>query len=123
MKLVIIDQDLRVHDNPALYYALNQANKDMQDIIVIYILDEINKRAIGLASKWFLNNLLQNFQKELLNKANCNLYFFKGDSLKIITQIHKDLNISQIFMNNSFEPSQHNLIKKLAIIALVIKLR
>ena len=114
MKLVIIDQDLRVHDNPALYYALNQANKDMQDIIVIYILDEINKRAIGLASKWFLNNLLQNFQKELSNKANCNLYFFKGDSLKIITQIHKDLNISQIFMNNSFEPSQHNLIKKIS---------
>jgi deoxyribodipyrimidine photo-lyase len=114
MKLVIIDQDLRIHDNPAIYYAIKQANIDNQDLIIIYILDEVNKRATGLAAKCFLHNLLKNLKIDIANKLSCSLFFYCGNSMEIINKIHNDINIKELFLNNSFEPKQNKLIEKIS---------
>ena len=85
MKLVIFNQDLRISDNPALFFACQKATTDGQDILPIFIFDEVNKRKLGGASKWFLHFSLEGLQKNLQKILGLNLLFFKGDSLKILS--------------------------------------
>ena len=61
-------QDLRIQDNPSL----NHLSKNCDNIVCIYILDEINcDRIIGSASKVWLHNALEDLDKQL----NGNLIF------------------------------------------------
>jgi len=110
MKLVIFDQDLRINDNIALYAAIKQSNLDGEPIAAIYIFDEINKRARGGASKWFLHHILESLQQNLQQKIGCKLNFMIGDSLDILNDIADNLVIKEIYLNQNFDPKAQNLI-------------
>jgi deoxyribodipyrimidine photo-lyase len=111
--LVLFNQDLRIIDNPALFEAL----KNSQNILPIFILDEINARPIGEASKWFLHHALESLQKELKEKFNLNLIVKKGNSLEILKDVFAKEKINEIYFNKLLEPynvTLQNQIVKLA---------
>ncbi len=96
--LVWLRRDLRLLDNPALYYgcALNQPT------FVLYILDE-SLYPLGGAQRWWLHYSLESLQKNLL-KQKAQLVLKKGDSEKILLNLIKTQNISHVFWNDSYEP-------------------
>ncbi len=106
--LIILDCDLRINDNPALFNGI----KNHQEAIILFILDEKNKREIGSASKWFLHHSLLKIQKELKNHS-LDLWFAKGDSLTIINGITDKYQVSNIYFNQHLEPYNLKLGEKL----------
>ena len=87
MKLVIFNQDLRIFDNPALFFACKKSQEDGQKILPIFIFDEVNKRKIGGASKWFLHSALEELQKNLYQNLGLELLFFKGETIAVLQKI------------------------------------
>lgn len=111
--LILFDQDLRLEDNPAFFSAI----KNSQKILPVFIFDEVNKRKMGAASKWFLHQALLSFSESLQDKYALKLILKKGDSLKILEEIFKSEKITTIYFNNLCEPYNIILqsnIKKLA---------
>jgi deoxyribodipyrimidine photo-lyase len=100
--LVWFRQDLRVSDNPALNYAINNSEK----VAAIYIHDEetVALRKLGGATKWWLNYALQDLAKSLKEKFNIELYFAEGASQKILENIIAENNINLICWNRLYEP-------------------
>lgn len=94
-------QDLRIKNNPALDFALDNS----ENILPLYILDdsvEIPFRE-GSASKWWLHHSLINLEKELLKKGAI-LHIKKGNPLKIITSLIKEYEVSLVCWNRCYEP-------------------
>lgn len=91
--------DLRLHDNPALYEACKLGH-----IIPIYILDEENHYkdfSLGAASKIWLHHSLHSLNESL----NKNLLIFKGKAKEILEKIFIDnKDIANIFWNKIYEP-------------------
>ena len=103
MKKVIcwFRNDLRIHDNPALYNAAKEAK-----ILPIYILDDKNTGdyQVGDASKvWLHYSLIA-----LNQKLEGNLLLQKGDPLEIIVKLARSNGIDSIHWNRCYEPWQIN---------------
>ncbi len=103
MKIVIFNQDLRIIDNPALFYAQKQAEIDQQPILPIFIIDE-GSRKIGGASRWFLHFALRQLEEDLQKQLNLKLLFFQGSCLKVISDISQHQPITEIYFNRLYEP-------------------
>lgn len=90
-------QDLRISDNPGFL----EASK-LGLVLPIYIFDDCAPKEfkIGQASKIYLHNSLESLNKTLEN----NLNFYHGESQKILLNLVKAHNISNIFWNRCFEP-------------------
>ena len=97
--IVWFRQDLRVKDNPALSWAVEQGN-----VIPIYILDNINAGDFtpGEASQWWLHHSLNKLDKEL----NEHLLIFKGDPKAIIEQLVNEHRVDHVVWNRCYEPWQ-----------------
>ena len=95
--IVWFRQDLRLHDNPALFEAAKTS-----PILPIYILDDHNagEWAIGGASRWWLHHSLSSLNKSLSD----NLVLKKGDPRNIIPTIVKETNASAVYWNRCYEP-------------------
>ena len=63
--IVWLRNDLRLDDNPALYYASKFAKKNNSKISIIYILENFNSLStdLGSASKWWLHKSLKKFNE------------------------------------------------------------
>ena len=93
--IVLFKNNLRINDNPPLFYASQYQNK----LLPIYIYDNINiKKELGGASKYWLFNALKSLNKSLNN----NLLFLKGDTSYILKDIVKKHSISNIFCEKPF---------------------
>ena len=89
--------DLRVSDNPSLNYL----SKNYDNIIGIYIFDEINSDPnLGSASKVWLNASLD----YLNNQLDGNLILLKGDPKDCINQLFDYFDVEEISWNRSYEP-------------------
>ena len=111
--LVLFNQDLRVSDNPAFFYAM----RDHKNVVPLFILDDANRRPIGAASKWFLHHALESFSRELLEKFSLKLALKKGDSLAILREIFLSKKIEAIYFSRGVNQPELRLqeqIKKLA---------
>ncbi|KPM05161.1 deoxyribodipyrimidine photo-lyase-like protein [Sarcoptes scabiei] len=92
--LVILQNDLRLHDNPALYYA---AQEDLP-IIVVYVIE----KRIGTAALWWLTKSLTNFRERLQEYGIELLSVFDRNQFPdLIDYLQKDLSIEikKIFSN------------------------
>lgn len=98
--LILFNQDLRISDNQAFFYAL----KNHKKILPLFILDEKNSRPLGDAAKWFLHHALENLSNEIAEKYSLKLVLKKGDSLKILQEIFKKEKISAVYFNKLVEP-------------------
>lgn len=92
-------QDLRLTDNSALKAAAEYG----KPVLAIFILDEINQRAIGGASRWWLHNSLKALAQDVEN-AGGKLHIFEGDSHILIPQICIENDIGDVFINRHYEP-------------------
>ena len=118
MKLVIFNQDLRIFDNPALFFACKKSQEDGQKILPIFIFDEVNKRKIGGASKWFLHSALEELQKNLYQNLGLELLIFKGETIAVLQKIIFG-GVQEIYLNKLYEPFNIRLegqIKNLALL-------
>lgn len=93
-------QDLRLHDNFALEYALHQGI-----ILPIYILDDTSsdKWKIGSAARWWLHHSLDSLSKSL-SKYGHQLHFFSGNPLDILKQLVQKIGPLTIVWNRCYEP-------------------
>lgn len=101
-------QDLRLYDNPGLFYASQKSN-----LLPIYILDSENTKLYrpGEASCCWLNHSLLSLQKSLNN----NLVIAEGDPLEILKSLVEKYGINQIYWNRCYEPwriKRDKIIKK-----------
>ena len=104
--IVLFKNNLRINDNPPLFYASQYQNK----LLPIYIYDNINiKKELGGASKYWLFNALKSLNKSLNN----NLLFLKGDTSYILKDFVKKHSISNIFCEKPFLKNEIILFKKL----------
>jgi len=89
--------DLRISDNPSLNYL----SKSYENIVGIYILDNINSDPkLGSASKVWLNASLEYLNKQL----DGNLIILKGDPKECIDQLIDFFDVKEISWNRSYEP-------------------
>ena len=99
-------QDLRIQDNPSL----NHLSKNYENIVCVYILDEINcDRTIGSASKVWLHNALEDLNQQL----NGNLIFLSGDPLKVLDELTNFFDVEEISWNRCYESWTINRDKKI----------
>ncbi|MFI4984013.1 MAG: cryptochrome/photolyase family protein [Rickettsiales bacterium] len=89
--LVWLRQDLRLADNAALTYALN----NYRQVVVLYIYDE--QFQLGKASKWWLGKSLAALRGDI------NLTIRIGDATKIISEIVEKENINGLFWNRCYD--------------------
>ena len=95
--IVWFRQDLRIHDNPALYEACQSGQ-----VIPVYILDNhaAGDWKMGAASRWWLHHSLIALNKSL----GGNLRLFKGDPHLTIAQLAQDTSASAVYWNRAYEP-------------------
>ena len=99
-------QDLRIQDNPSL----NHLSKNYENIVCVYILDEINcDRIIGSASKVWLHNALDDLNVQLKG----NLIFLSGDPLKVLDKLTNFFDVEEISWNRCYESWTINRDKKI----------
>lgn len=94
--IVWFRQDLRLSDNPALYYAA----KENHSILPLYILDE----SLGKAQQWWLHQSLFSLQKQF-KKYGVPLLLKRGNALAILKELCEKKEISAIYWNRCYEPA------------------
>ena len=113
MNIFIHHRDLRFKDNTTLI----QQSKQEGAITPIFVFDpkQINPKL----NKYFSHNLVQ-FMIQSLEDLNLRykskkgeLYFFKGDYIKILNHIHKDFGIQSIGFNIDYSPFAKKRDKKI----------
>ncbi len=99
-------QDLRIHDNPALKFAVDSG----KHIVAIYIHDEIspNIRPMGAAQKWWLHNSLNSHANELL-KLGCKLILRSGASADVIQNIKNETGAEAICWNRRYGDGEQSV--------------
>ena len=96
--IVWFRQDLRLHDNPALYHAVQIG----APVLPVYILDDINagQWAPGAAARWWLHHSLHSLNQSLDNK----LVIKSGDAGEIIPHLIHESGAGAIYWNRCYEP-------------------
>jgi len=98
--IVWFRMDLRLHNNPAFYYA--KKCKDYDQIIYIYIWDNelTSKNPQQHLSLGKLRSCLKSLQRNLHGK----LRMYQGDTMRILLSIIKKYNAESIYWNYCYEP-------------------
>lgn len=100
--LVLLCDDFRISDNPALFNACINSNQ----IILLYVYDEnYLGRKLGDASKVFLHHTLKSFN----SLVSSQLILRKGDAVLEIKEIEKIEKIDAIYFNHSYTKAQIDL--------------
>lgn len=99
--IVWLQQDLRIYDNPALFFAA--AKK--QPIIVLFILDDEHpgKWKLGSAQRWWLHHSLTKLIQRL-KVLGIDLILRRGDPLTIIESLVKQTEAAGVYWNRRYEP-------------------
>ena len=94
--IVVLRQELRTHDNPALFHAYGK----FKTVVPVYIYDENHGKEwkIGSASKWWLHNSLLSLSKDLP------LIILKGDYNSELKKIIKQVGARAVYWNRCYEP-------------------
>jgi len=98
--LLWFQRNLRISDNPALNWALQQG----KPIIAIYIHSpkEDTRWSKGSASRWWLHQSLNKLSVDLI-KFDIKLQFFKDDFVTKISQLIKKYPIDSVMWTNRYE--------------------
>lgn len=87
--------DLRLKDNPALRFAVEQGV-----VIPVYILDEQQVRSMGAASKCWLHHSLRQLDTAMQGR----LQLFKGDPQSILESLVREADADCVVWNRLYEP-------------------
>lgn len=97
-----IRKDLRLHDNPALHFAVEKG----EPIIPLYIFSPADEAEweIGGASRWWLHESLQRLGESLKEKYSSRLILRRGPSLTAIEKILRETGAKNVVWNRRYEP-------------------
>jgi deoxyribodipyrimidine photo-lyase len=100
--IVWFRSDLRLHDNPALYSAINQSER----IIPVYIHapQDAGRWQAGAASRWWLHHSLSSLGRNL-KKSGSRLIIRAGDSLEQLQQLADETTASRVFTTRCYTPA------------------
>ena len=104
MHIFLYNRGLRLYDNTTLIHQI----KEVGPIVPIFIFppEQINPSK----NKYFSNNAVQFMIESLhelsneIKKKDGEMYFFKGDNIKVLKEIHKNKPIESIGFNNDYTP-------------------
>ena len=102
--LVLFKNNLRINDNPLLYFSSKE-----DTILPAYIYDDINLRALGAASKYWLHKSLESLNKDLENR----MIFVLGDTLIKLPALVKKHSINKVYIEKPFIHEEIKLYVKL----------
>lgn len=103
MKIIVwFRRDLRLSDNPALFEACKLASEIFP--VFIYAPDEEAPWRPGEASQVWLHHSLDALAKSIEAKGS-KLIIKKGDSLKNLSALSKEIKANAVFWNRLYEPS------------------
>jgi|APCry1669192647_1035423.scaffolds.fasta_scaffold03059_1 deoxyribodipyrimidine photo-lyase len=99
MHIFLFHRDLRLVDNTALIYQIQEVG----EVIPIFIfppeqIDSAKNEYFSNNSVQFMIESLHELSKDIKDK-NGKLYFFKGDNMKVLKELHKLINIESISYN------------------------
>ncbi|MGG4169973.1 deoxyribodipyrimidine photo-lyase [Rossellomorea vietnamensis] len=94
--IVLIREDLRIHDHPALYAACQEGH-----VIPLYILDE--QASLGAAKKWWLHRNIETYQ-HTLQSINGRLWLDKGKVEEVLSRWVKNTNAKAVYWNRKYNP-------------------
>ncbi|RLQ97346.1 cryptochrome/photolyase family protein [Falsibacillus albus] len=108
--IVMLNNDFRLHDHPALYNAVNSG-----DVIPVFIYEEEDqeKWSIGAAKKWWLHQCLHSFQQSL-HEVGGKLWIFKGTANEILPRLIEETRAEAVYWNRSYHPEIYKSHIKLA---------
>ncbi|MDO6596963.1 deoxyribodipyrimidine photo-lyase [Oceanihabitans sp. 2_MG-2023] len=95
-------RDLRIEDNAGLFHAL----KAGKPVLLLFIFDKeiLENLPKQDARVTFINNTLQNINKELQSKHNSSIAMYHGKPLEIYKTLEKKYSIDTVFTNRDYEP-------------------
>lgn len=101
MTLFWFRRDLRLEDNTALFYAL----QDKETVLPIFIFDETILQHLEKndARVTFIHNQLEKINVEL-GKINKSLAVFYGKPIEVFKNLIKDNQIKSVYTNHDYEP-------------------
>ena len=101
LSIHLFRRDLRLEDNTALIAALSQS----ENVLPIFIFDnrQLNHPYKGNNSFEFMVNSLAGLDGELKLKGS-QLYFFKGISHEVLTEIFSTVKVDALFVNRDYTP-------------------
>jgi len=104
LNLFLYHRDLRINDNTTLI----DQSKNEEFIIPIFIfppeqIDPKKNEYFSNASVQFMIESLHELSTDIKNR-NGKMYFFKGDNLKVLKNIHKKIGINSIGYNIDYTP-------------------
>lgn len=110
--IVLLRQDLRLNDNPALWHAAQTG----APIIVLYILDDKlpGQWKIGQAQRWWLHHSLKHLSSQLAEQQ-VTLLLKSGNTQSVLTEVVRLSNAKALFYNRCYEPFWVSFEKSLAI--------
>jgi deoxyribodipyrimidine photo-lyase len=103
LSLFIFRRDLRLHDNTALYYALENS----EEVIPCFIFDP---RQVGRTNRYKSNNAIQFMLESLvdleqeLQKRMGHLYRFYGQAEKVVKKLLYAMPIEAVYFNKDYTP-------------------
>lgn len=98
--IVLIREDFRIHDHPALYTACQEGN-----VIPLYIFDEETSLfSTGEARKWWLHRNIEAFQ-DTLQSINGRLWLDKGKVEEVLPRWVKMTNAKAVYWNRVYDPN------------------
>ena len=94
-------QDLRLSDNPALSFAL----QNNRQVIPLYIYNDDDNRdwQLGAASRWWLHQSLESLGADIRTRGS-QLIIKKGPPLEVLRKLIKHTNATAIYANTLYEP-------------------
>lgn len=94
-------QDLRLIDNPALYFA----SQENHPLLCLYIFDQNALPKMGSAQKWWLYHSLKSLEQALHNKG-LQLHYLSGDPSSLMLEVIKRCAVQSLYWNRCYEPYQ-----------------
>jgi deoxyribodipyrimidine photo-lyase len=97
-------RDLRLHHNPALHWACNNAETVLP--VYIHAPDEEAPWQPGGASRWWLHESLQQLENDLRTQG-LKLHYFSGKSQDVLLKLAQQTGANAIAFNRVYEPGLH----------------
>ena len=92
-------EDFRIHDN----LALTEAAKDNKNLILVYFSNYLDKQP-GSAQEVWINNSFLEITKKYDEIYGLNIQCYDGDPIQYLEELHKKFGVSEIYMNEVFDP-------------------
>lgn len=110
MHLVLIRDDLRIHDHQALLTAVNSARKNGGRVATLYIYDEESPgiRPLGNAVRWWLHQSLERFAQSL-NKLNIPFLIARGQTAAVVQDFATELNITHLHWSRRYAQAERTV--------------